>query len=92
MGLEDFLISRSVILLPAGNRIFRFTNNRGSFLKTIKMTVKGAKMCAIVDPKCNPKSHMVKDTFVRFVPSSVFLRPPYCLVLAQKQISVPESY
>ena len=56
------------------------------------MTVKGAKMCAIVDPKCNPKFDMVKDTFVRFVPSSVFLCPPYCLVLAQKQISVPESY
>ena len=45
----------SVILIPVGNRIFCFTNNRGSFLKTIKMIVKGTKMCAIVNPKCNPK-------------------------------------
>ena len=35
------------------------TNNRGSFLKTITMTVKGAKMCVIANPKCNPKFDML---------------------------------
>ena len=54
-AFEDFRISRSVILLPVGNRIFCFTNNRGSFLKTIKMTVKGAKMCVIFNSKRSPK-------------------------------------
>ena len=59
-----FEYSRSVILLPVGNRIFCFTNNRGSFLKTITMTVKGAKMCVIVNPKCNQKFDMPNLSFL----------------------------
>ena len=54
-GFRSFWISRLMILLRVGNRSFCFANNSGAFLDTIKMAIKGAKMCVIVNSKMQSK-------------------------------------
>ena len=54
-GFRSFLISRLMILFRVGNRNFCFANNRGAFLKTMKMAIKGAKMRGIVNTKLQPR-------------------------------------
>ena len=44
-----------MILLRVGNHNFCFVNNSGTFLETIKIAIKGAKMRIIVNSKMLPK-------------------------------------
>ena len=52
---EGIWISRSVSRLHFDSCNLCFTNNKGLFTETKKKTIKGAKMCGIINPKLQPK-------------------------------------